>query len=239
MFFVSENRWDEFRCVWRETQKEYDSLFLRKSMGSMLKVLFKAVGEFLRPNYTEQFSEYFNKTYYYKNFLKNLIALWYVNDKFGICSYDNVIDIGCGGAPSALAYLISQHPSVLPKLHLYDKSKWQLRIAKKFLKSFNNITIHNCDICHANPNEFENGLIFMSYFVCEQPKKELKKLVSHITHLNNSSILIVDYKSKTDKLRKLMDSRRCHTFSLKIPLPDDISMIIEERSLTIHGLFFK
>ncbi|MCL2810946.1 MAG: hypothetical protein FWD25_03545 [Clostridia bacterium] len=240
-YLVTESKWNDFRKVFTETAKNYNSIAIDAVAFYVIKAAYKCFGKALRPRYEERLSKHFNKRYYYKNMLKSLISLWYLEDLGVLRKNEHVIDVGCGGSPSILAYMIVQKKEKPLNAELIDKSNCQIAIAEKLLGNNCEITTHVHDFSFEKSNFTNNSFVIMSYFLCEQSKHKIKNIVEHLEFGENDT-LVIDYRKNIEKLHKKLripKQKKLYTWSLRTALPFDITLAAGEGSIHVSGLYVK
>ena len=188
------------------------------------------------------FYKSFNKNYFFKNLYKNLVAIEYLSTIKDIsnCSISYTVnDIGCGSAPSSIAYeLLFNHKDKM-QFNLKDTSKYQMYIAKEMLKQ-QGISKADIDESSVSAHDFENmaGLTFFSYFLCEQTPKELAFIRDSILHITGH-VICIDYERN---LKQFADFLKGHfdvcRIKLSVQLSSDIRAILNTEEITVNGLYF-
>lgn len=148
-------------------------------------------------------------------------------------------DIGCGLAPSTIAYeLVFDHRD---KMHfnLKDNSKYQMRAAKEML-AHRGILHAALDTSALSKNDISSikGLTFFSYFLCEQSLKELIFIEDSLLHATGH-IICIDYEKNIKSLEQFLSGYpHVHRFKLHVRLRRDIKLILNAEDLTVNGLYF-
>jgi hypothetical protein len=215
-------------------------------IDNLLRILYKNFGKWIKiRGIYNILSQSFNRTYFYKNLLKNVISFYYLRDHDFFIDYE-ITDIGCGAAPSAIAYyyLRNQYEGfsqTKATANIVDCSEHQLRIASVLLSFFNIETRKsNCNYkidgtsCYAHK-------VFFSYFMCEQNKNFIKGLMKYHSNFSKGFVLI-DYKSNIKKLEKRLLANETGEFiswDLTYQLDEEIAELIGEDNINVCGGYFK
>lgn len=213
------------------------------ALDRLLKAATKRLGRRMQIKMGSRFLyKSFNRNYFFKNLYKNIVVLEYLSTVREIgneaVSY-TVNDIGCGSAPSAIAYeLLFDHKDEMC-FNLKDNSKYQMRVAKEMLGCRGISRVH-LDRSKLTARDFRGlrGLTFFSYFLCEQTKQELLLLRNNISQANGQFICI-DYENK---LREYADSLTGRTsvfrFKLSVRLEPEVKAILGVKDVIVNGLYF-
>ncbi len=223
--------------------KEQNDLFKKKKLcDDLLKFFTKKYGNKIKLKMGSLLLyKSFNRNYFCKNLYKNMVALEYLSDinDFSASSISYTInDIGCGSAPSSIAYELLFNHKELMSFKLKDNSRHQIRIAKKMLKS-RNILGANINVSSLATDDVINikGLTFFSYFLCEQSEKRIKLLLQKINDTNGRFIFI-DYDNKLDIVEKYLTGYLCiQRFKLCVELDDAIQQILKTETIKVNGIY--
>lgn len=218
---------------------------VKSAWDPLIEIIFKHLGIFIK-NFTNYdfFSASFNRKFFLKNFLKNLILLDFLRDS-GYNFADNILDVGCGAAPAsiALSMLVSENckREGYLRINLLDKSHQQLELATALFKGLS-IEINSCQKgkFHFSGHRY-NQLVLFSYFICEQ-KRSFIKLLYKYRDLFKYGCIILDYKYVIDHIKRTFEQHgdyRVQVISLNIPLRGSVSDILQEKEVKIYGCYFK
>ena len=217
--------------------------FPRQSLANVLiRMLYKRQGIHIKQllNY-DLIALLFNQEYFMKNYTKNLLLLTLIQE----AGYDlkgNLLDVGCGATPGGIAFshylkLIGQEP---PNIMLLDKSKNQLRLAKRFcVQNDVNITRILRRSFSFKQKQYDS-LVLFSYFICEQDYSFITKLLRNRESFKNGFI-VLDYQKTIEKIEHVshcFDNCSIQHFCCKYVLPLSLRNILKEKELLVSGCYY-
>lgn len=222
-------------------QIDEKNYFGQRTIGDVfLKAVYKYWGKYIK-NYVNYnyFAYCFNRTYFWKNLLKNLLFF----DRYDFLVKDKILDVGSGAAIASVAIgnLIYEKENRKLKISLIDKSKKQLCIAKKFLEDM------PVELISSKVNSFEftqqvyDELVIFSYFVCEQKKTFIKELFLNRNKLRGGFV-IIDYRENIEFIAsyfKEYGDKNLKTVHMKYEIPENLESCIGEKIIKIYGCYYR
>ena len=226
-------------------KKDLDNYYIfkekKKFADYMLRIIYKIWGKYIitnKCNYNH-IALSFNKVYFWKNLLKNLIFFDMYFDLIG----DSILDVGCGAAPVsiAIAYLAKTKKKEGISFFLIDKSENQLNIARdltrlmsiqieSYIEEFFNI---KC--------ERYSKLVIFSYFFCEQKKDFMEKLFNNRGKFTNGFV-VIDHKDNIIKLKKyfkIYGDDNIEIVNFNYSVPSILTEFIHDKEVNVHGCFYR
>lgn len=226
------------------TNENIQRCFPRRNLANILiRKLYKRHGIHIKQllNY-DLIALVFNQEYFIKNYTKNLLLLTLIQE----AGYDlkgDLFDVGCGATPGGIAF--SHYLKLLgqasPNIMLLDKSKSQLKLAKRFC-SQNNVKIKKI---FRHPFSFTqkqyDSLVLFSYFICEQDHSFITKLLYNREIFKNGFI-VLDYQKTIEKIEHVShyyDNCSIQHFYYRFVLPLSLRNILREKELLVSGCYYK
>lgn len=212
----------------------------KKFRDYFIKALYKNSGKHIKAymNYN-CFALCFNRIYFWKNFLKNLLFF----DRYYFLIKDTVLDVGCGAAPAsiAIASLAFQKQSRKLNISLIDKSEKQLFIARHFLVRIPVEVKSYKAGCFVFEPKLYDELVVFSYFVCEQKKEFINQLFQHRKNFRNGFV-VIDYRDNIELINSYFKKNgdgNIKTVFLKYKLPPVLEHCIGEKAIKVYGCYYK
>ncbi|HWH60017.1 MAG TPA: hypothetical protein VN682_20480 [Terriglobales bacterium] len=180
---------------------------------------------------------YFDRAYFYRNFLKCLIGGHYLGVAL---SFDElpqrVIDLGSGVGTFALACkLLHIFPDA--DFLLVDKHRFQLELAQGLMArlELSGFEVLRADVFSAFGKQ---GFLIASYWLCGNRRDVLERPISELRSILKHGLALIDYRSNLDEfVGKIMLLRpRLHLLEIRAPLPHDMSKLVGSRDLNVHML---
>ncbi len=230
--------WTSYLDIVEHIDFEYKKLQCSFSQLYWTRLVYKLFGKFINFDYSPSKAVSFNQIFYHKNLLKNMVIFWLLNTELGALP-DSIIDVGCGAAPSTLAYIKvkSISNSICTNIKWIDQSKYQLGIAKAFIGDLYTPDI-SCRKVTFDEKFYYEDLVVLSYVLCEQPKT-IKNLCNNINNFLKG-IIVIDYKINIDKMRKYLSGKgQLLHWNVTVELPKDIIKLVGEQYVQISGCYFK
>jgi len=214
----------------------YGTIFdIKRKNRAIVKKIEKWEGVYA-PILSEEL-EAFNKAYFYRNLLKNLLGIDYLKGNF---ETNQFIDLGCGvgTASVALSSIAFDETNDDKKITLVDQSDLQIRLAKctisKLLRS---------DIEHSYSNEYQSvvknhidPVTVLSYSLCELYSSAKDKW---FLAESTDKLFIIDYRRTI--LRFLNENRsrfnRIEFLSQTYELDKALSKIIGQERIKLNAAF--
>lgn len=181
----------------------------------------------------------FNRTYFWKNYLKNLLFFNENNFLLG----KNILDVGCGAAPASIAVisLLTMAEKKQINVNLVDKSKRQIYIAKKLLNEMC-INIESCKTCYFQfDTEVFNELVIFSYFICEQKENFIELLFINREKFPYGFV-VIDYYENIKRIKKYFDEhneKNIKVTIIKNRLTKEIMDYIGEDKVEVYGCYYQ
>ena len=231
--------------VFNEIKKELNDYYIFKEKVKVKDYLLRKFYEILGRHIKSSNFDYnsvaltFNKVYFWKNLLKNLIFF----DEFYDLIGDSILDVGCGAAPVsiAIAELMKHKEEKKNSFTLMDKSRNQLSVAKditqlidmkveSYIEGFFEITF-----------EKHSELVVFSYFFCEQERDFLKRLFNNRENFSGGFV-VIDYKDNVMKIEKYFrenGDNRIKAVSLNYSVPFTLSKLIYDTEVNVHACIYR
>lgn len=241
MDIIEESVVHMFMEVTRELSDYYVFKKRKKVSDYLLKIIYKVWGEHIKSNVIDYnyVAIAFNKVYFWKNLLKNMIFF----DRYYYLIGENVLDVGCGAAPAsvAIANVVRCRKGKNISFHLLERSKNQLFIAKDVA------CIMNIEIKSYMKSYFDIGrekfkeLVVFSYFICEQKHDFIKKLFDNRRNFIKGFV-VIDYKYNILKIKKYFNDNGDNDIEsvfLKFLVPETLSEFIHDKEINVYGCFYR
>lgn len=219
-------------CVFKKKKRLSDYL---------LKVIYKVCGEHIKSNvfYYNHVAFSFNKIYFWKNLLKNMIFF----DRYYYLIEDRVLDAGCGAAPSSIAIdnVIKFRKRKNISFLLLERSKNQLLIAKDITRIMNIEIKTYMEDCFDMERERFNELVVFSYFFCEQKRDFIKKLFINRRKFIKGFV-VIDYKYNIMKIKQYFydnGDKDIESVFLDFLVPPILFEFIHDREISVNGCFYR
>ena len=213
----------------------------RKFRECLLKKIYKIWGKHVKSyklDYNDIASS-FNKVYFWKNLLKNLIFFDSYYDLIG----NSILDVGCGAAPSSIAIgnLVKNRKGEDITISLIDKSTNQLSIAKDLLQILSfNVNAYSESIFDINCEKYYEFVVF-SYFFCEQ-KQEFLKILFDSRGKFFRGFAVIDYRENIFKIEKYFKDNgddNIKSIILNYLVPDSLLKFIQDKEINVYGCFYR
>lgn len=217
---------------------------VKSSFNHLVKISYKYCGMCIKNFFSyDFFALSFNQEFFLKNFLKNLLLFDFLRDS-GCDFAEDILDVGCGAAPAGVALSLLTFETRSPENHLHinllDKSYRQLELAKALCKELSiDVSSYQKSAFHFGEQQYDK-LVLFSYFVCEQERSFIKLLYEH-RNLFKCGFIILDYKYIIERIRKTFERHEdagIHIVCLRVPLPEGVSDILQEKEVKIYGCYF-
>jgi len=206
-----------------------------------LKTIYKLCGRYIKANMLSynHIALEFNKVYFFKNLLKNIIFF----EKYYYLIGDSILDVGCGAAPAsiAIASLVKSKNGKDISISLIDRSKKQLSIAEDIAQIMS-IKIKSCTEAFFDMKiKKYTELVVFSYFFCEQKKDFLKKLFDNREKFTGGFV-IIDYDVNIMKVEKYFrdngDNKIKYVF-INYSVPKILSGVIYDKEVKVYGCIYR
>lgn len=231
--------------IFFEVKKELDYYYIfnekKKINDYILKKIYTIWGKYLRTSMFDynSIALSFNRVYYLKNLLKNLIFF----DRYFNLIENSILDVGCGAAPAsiAIAKLMKNRNTENISISLIDKSKNQLLIAKDIAQIMSIEVESYKESVFEIQSEKYNELVIFSYFFCEQKRNFLRILFDNREKFSGGFV-IIDYHENIMKIEKYFTNNgenRMESVSLKYSVPKRVSELIYDSEVNVYGCFFR
>lgn len=232
-------------CIFIEIKKELEDYYIfnkKKSFNDyFLKIIYKLFGRHIKINKFcyNHIALTFNKVYFFKNLLKNIIFF----DKYYNLIGDSILDVGCGAAPVsiAIARLVKNKKGENISISLIDRSKKQLSIAKDIAQVMSIKIKSYTEAFFDMKIEKYSELVVFSYFFCEQKKDFLKKLFDNREKFTGGFV-VIDYNDNIMKIEKYFrdngDSKIKSVF-LSYSVPKILSEVIRDKEVNVYGCIYR
>ena len=204
-----------------------------------LKIKYKICGKYIKMSKKEYNALYFNRIYFWKNYLKNLLFF----DKHLYLVKDSVLDVGCGAASAsiAIAGLVFYNRNERISISLIDKSKSQLSFAQTFISCMSYKIENMQESFFDFKKECYKELVIFSYFFCEQYREFLKLLYNNREKFT-CGFVIIDYKENIELIKNYFDINgdgNIDVTYLNYPLPKVLKKIIHEKEVNVYGCYYQ
>ena len=213
---------------------------LKKRCGDyLIKFKYKIWGKHIKNNKKEYNALIFNRVYFWKNFLKNLLFF----DKHFFLINEKVLDVGCGAASAsiAIACLVSYKNEKRINISLIDKSKRQLSIAQTFI----NVLSYKIESLQEGVFKFGKEsykeLVVFSYFFCEQYQEFLKLLYDNRKKFTYGFV-IIDYQENIELIKNyfyISGDKNIKVSYSSYSLPKVLKDIIHEKEVNVYGCYYQ
>jgi len=180
----------------------------------------------------------FDTAYFYRNFLKCLIAAHHLQTAFpDLLDAPLVIDIGCGVGTFGIAcWLMHSFPQA--EFVLLDQHKYQLHVARYLVDS-----LRAPKFSFIRNNAFREfgqpGLRVSSYWLCCNRDSVLNKGDAELAMLLRDGLVLIDYKTNIeafiDRIAPLRPEMK--RIEIEAPLPKEMRTFVGSRDITVHMLF--
>lgn len=222
--------------------EDYQIFKEKKIVGDfLLKKYYKIFGKYIKGQVTNynHIAPYFNRTYFWKNLLKNII---FFNEYFELVE-DGIVDVGCGAAPASIAILSLTRVKGKKEssLYLIDKSTRQLEIAKDLLKIISpQLEIYQEKKFCIREHKYDKLVVF-SYFFCEQGKDFLEMLYKNRKNFSKGFV-VIDYKSNVIKIKDYFDKNNDNNVEcvfLSQIIPENMLNNVYAEEVKVYGCIYR
>ncbi|MEJ0042777.1 MAG: methyltransferase domain-containing protein [Rhizomicrobium sp.] len=180
----------------------------------------------------------FDRAYFYRNFLKCLVAAHYLGGCFpNLKSVDRVIDVGSGiGTFSVACQVMYTFPQA--KYLLVDQHPLQIDLAKRLAEwlRFENFEFQVGDVFQ----EFHRrGFLIASYWLCGNHRESvLNQTEKRLRYILKDGAVIIDYRKNIEEFAaKILPFDPSVTqLEIRAPLTENVERYVGVRSLNVHML---
>lgn len=179
----------------------------------------------------------YDRTYFYRNLAKCLIASLFANDHIAIPEKTTrAIDLGSGVGTFSLAL------NFFPKFKqlqyvLVDSAEYQLALAEALFKQLH---FQNISYCHQGVYAalLKRGLRISSYWLCGNRTAVENLSDKDVQLLFRDGLILIDYQKNLDFLvdRVKLLSRRLRRLELRCKLPITIAKELGDNLISVHLL---
>jgi SAM-dependent methyltransferase len=179
----------------------------------------------------------FDRTYFYRNFLKCLVAAHYfLSQLFRSEGINTFIDVGSGVGTFSIAAQLLKGLSE-DKYVLIDESSYQLHLAQQLVAhlGFRNFSFLKSD---AFTRFDRRGVRIASYWLCGNKDRVLGKTDEELSNILKDGMVVVDYQANINSFvnRIARLKRKMRTFEISASLPANVNDLVGSRSLNIYML---
>lgn len=180
----------------------------------------------------------YDRTYFYRNFVKCLIASLFANDHISIPQKTTrILDLGSGVGTFSLAL------NFFPKFKemqyvLVDSAEYQLSLARLLFEHLHLRNVHYCRQ-EVYPALVKRGLRVSSYWLCGNKDAVDKLSDKDVQYLFRDGLILIDYRKNLDFLveRVKFLSNGLRRLELKCKLPSKIAKGLGDQAISVHLLF--
>jgi len=179
----------------------------------------------------------FDQAYFYRNFLKCLLAAHCIQDSFpDIQDTQTVVDVGCGVGTFAIACQL-MHTFPRAQFVLSDQYELQCDLATKL---FSALQLRSFTVRQANAfQQFgRRGLRIASYWLCGNRRGVVERSNDELRQVLRDGMILIDYERNIEDFSKRIDFLQPRLLPLKItaPVSPEVARFVGSRDLTVHVL---